>query len=320
MRFDLDLPDLGAADGYEYEVSVRIHARRVPAEECGPYPMPEPTDGLPVVTDPLPAQPSEPAAPVDTLPLDPVTEPAPAPVVTDPPPVVAEPAPGPAAPVVEPAPAEPQPEPSAPVAEVPPVPFPAEPPLIDPSAPVVEAPAVEQSPAEPAEPAAPVTEQPPVDVGAPVVVEPPADAGLTPVDAPAEPVMIAEPEQPAPVVEVPASSGGSIDAPDNAAVVPQPAEDGEGDEEVIAEVVPVPDEAAPDAPVAEPQPEPVAEQWVTVGNEFETVTVPEGSIVRYGSGDAWVQMDVSGTFVATNDFFGEDPAVGIRKQVQVLQQ
>ena len=49
MRFDLDLPDLGEAEGYEVSMSVVISARRVPAEDCGtePYPMPSPEPELP---------------------------------------------------------------------------------------------------------------------------------------------------------------------------------------------------------------------------------------------------------------------------------
>jgi len=49
------------------------------------------------------------------------------------------------------------------------------------------------------------------------------------------------------------------------------------------------------------------------------LVVAVNSTVRYGANGSYVTKQVSGGFLATNDFFGKDPAYGIRKEVSVLQ-
>jgi hypothetical protein len=55
--------------------------------------------------------------------------------------------------------------------------------------------------------------------------------------------------------------------------------------------------------------------WEQIGVENETLTVEADTTVVYGSGGGWVTKVVSGTFDATNGFFGSDPAYGIVKVV-----
>lgn len=56
-------------------------------------------------------------------------------------------------------------------------------------------------------------------------------------------------------------------------------------------------------------------KWEQIGNEGSSLTVDADTTVAYGFGTGWVTKVVSGTFNATNDFFGNDPAYGIAKQV-----
>lgn len=58
--------------------------------------------------------------------------------------------------------------------------------------------------------------------------------------------------------------------------------------------------------------------WVLVGYEGQYVTVPANSLLRYGSGSAFVIKAASGSFTASNDFFGNDPVPGVGKGVWVL--
>ena len=58
--------------------------------------------------------------------------------------------------------------------------------------------------------------------------------------------------------------------------------------------------------------------FVTIGREFETISIPQGVRVRYGHPNkGWSEKTVyTSSFVASNDYFGEDPAPGIRKHVE----
>ncbi len=57
-----------------------------------------------------------------------------------------------------------------------------------------------------------------------------------------------------------------------------------------------------------------------LGVEGESFVVPSNSRVRYGASatDRYEERVLSGAFVATNPFFGGDPAPGARKQVYLL--
>jgi hypothetical protein len=57
--------------------------------------------------------------------------------------------------------------------------------------------------------------------------------------------------------------------------------------------------------------------WVFVGNEHQKLNVPENSLLRWGAGFKWYEKRVSGSFVATNDFFGYDPLFGTVKIVEM---
>ena len=57
--------------------------------------------------------------------------------------------------------------------------------------------------------------------------------------------------------------------------------------------------------------------WRHIGGESDTLSVPAGSTVRYGANGSYVLKAVSGTFQATNAFFGVDPAAGTRKSVEL---
>jgi hypothetical protein len=81
---------------------------------------------------------------------------------------------------------------------------------------------------------------------------------------------------------------------------------------VIAPVAP----AAPSAPV-NVQPT-VPGTWAKIGVENAVVTVPADTFVRYGAPGAYVYAKVSGTFTASNEFFGRDPAVTVIKTVEAF--
>lgn len=72
------------------------------------------------------------------------------------------------------------------------------------------------------------------------------------------------------------------------------------------------------APAPVPAPAPAADTWVQIGSEGDTLTVDAGTTVRYGANGAYVTRVVSGAFTASNEFFGNDPAVGVRKTVEKL--
>ena len=57
--------------------------------------------------------------------------------------------------------------------------------------------------------------------------------------------------------------------------------------------------------------------FTQLGDEDLTYTVPPRSIVRYGASTTGAYLDrmVSGTFGATNAYFGRDPAPGSAKKV-----
>lgn len=57
--------------------------------------------------------------------------------------------------------------------------------------------------------------------------------------------------------------------------------------------------------------------WEKIGAEGQKLIVPTGSRVRYGFGTSYLEKDVSGEFTATNEFFGNDPAVGKVKTVEI---
>lgn len=57
--------------------------------------------------------------------------------------------------------------------------------------------------------------------------------------------------------------------------------------------------------------------WVFVGREHQDLNVPENSLLRWGLNAAWVEKRVSGSFKATNQFFGRDPLHGTGKVVEM---
>jgi hypothetical protein len=79
--------------------------------------------------------------------------------------------------------------------------------------------------------------------------------------------------------------------------------------------------AATPAPQPLPSPLPITGlNWSQVGIEDAVVTVPANSVIRYGAGPTtrYVEFIVSGTFVATNAYFGGDPAPYTDKFVYLL--
>jgi hypothetical protein len=76
---------------------------------------------------------------------------------------------------------------------------------------------------------------------------------------------------------------------------------------------------APTAPVitATPAAAPtVAGTWAKVAVENATFTVPADTFVRYGAGNAWIYSKGSG--IASNAYFGKDPAVNVVKTVEAF--
>jgi hypothetical protein len=70
-------------------------------------------------------------------------------------------------------------------------------------------------------------------------------------------------------------------------------------------------------PTPTPVPAPtVPGTWVTIGSEGHSMTVDDNTLVRYGANTSWVLKIVSGTFTASNTFFGTDPAYLVVKIVQ----
>jgi hypothetical protein len=57
--------------------------------------------------------------------------------------------------------------------------------------------------------------------------------------------------------------------------------------------------------------------WERAGFEGDSFNSPAGTLARYGIDPTWLQKSVSGQWTATNDFFGGDPVVGVKKEVQL---
>jgi hypothetical protein len=60
-----------------------------------------------------------------------------------------------------------------------------------------------------------------------------------------------------------------------------------------------------------------ADAWTTIANEGERFTVAGTQIVRYGSGDTWITLQVDAGGDCSNAAFGADPLYGVYKQCQV---
>jgi uncharacterized protein (DUF1800 family) len=58
--------------------------------------------------------------------------------------------------------------------------------------------------------------------------------------------------------------------------------------------------------------------WTKVADEFNTFLVSGAQSVRFGTGNAWVQKTISGYAQCITSTFGTDPAVGLKKQCQLL--
>lgn len=72
------------------------------------------------------------------------------------------------------------------------------------------------------------------------------------------------------------------------------------------------------APAAvEPVAVAVSSSWQRIGYEWNNLTVPANTLVRYGLPGRYVEKRISGAFPATNAYFGNDPAPGYRKEVLV---
>ena len=58
--------------------------------------------------------------------------------------------------------------------------------------------------------------------------------------------------------------------------------------------------------------------WKTIGREFDTIEITEETRLRYGHPNGkWIEKTVTGSFKATNAFFGEDPYPCRLKNVQI---
>ena len=56
--------------------------------------------------------------------------------------------------------------------------------------------------------------------------------------------------------------------------------------------------------------------WSKIATEGATFTVPAGTVVRYGAGNAWIYATGSGT--ASNAYFGKDPVINVVKAVEAF--
>lgn len=72
------------------------------------------------------------------------------------------------------------------------------------------------------------------------------------------------------------------------------------------------------APAPVPAPVPAAGTGIQIGGEGDALTVDAGTTVRYGANGAYLTTNVSGPITASNEFFGNDPSVGVRKTVEKL--
>ena len=85
---------------------------------------------------------------------------------------------------------------------------------------------------------------------------------------------------------------------------------------------PTPDPAPVAAPVA-PVTIPGATDptlWKKAVGEGETFTVAGTKLVRFGIDQSWIEKTVTGQVTCSNDFFGNDPAYGVRKECQIYGQ
>lgn len=82
--------------------------------------------------------------------------------------------------------------------------------------------------------------------------------------------------------------------------------------------VPAPAPIPTPSPVPAPTPTPADADWKYIAREGQVATVPDNSTVRYGANGAYVTKTVSGSFLAINDYFGGDPAVGAVKHADLL--
>ena len=66
-------------------------------------------------------------------------------------------------------------------------------------------------------------------------------------------------------------------------------------------------------------------KWVRKGNEGHWVTIPSGTLVRYGAGDRWVESTIKFTlfavpFLISNDSFKVDPCPGVGKYLEIWEE
>jgi hypothetical protein len=71
------------------------------------------------------------------------------------------------------------------------------------------------------------------------------------------------------------------------------------------------------APTPAPAPAPSVGGWTYVTDEGASFAVAGTRAVRYGTGNAWLQRDVSSGGACSNDFFGADPAFMVVKRCEV---
>ena len=81
---------------------------------------------------------------------------------------------------------------------------------------------------------------------------------------------------------------------------------------VVTPPIVMPPIVTPPVVTAPPSP---ATGWTLIGYEFQTLTVAANTTVKYGLNNQFVEKLVSGTFLASNVFFGADPAPGFTKEI-----
>jgi hypothetical protein len=61
-------------------------------------------------------------------------------------------------------------------------------------------------------------------------------------------------------------------------------------------------------------------KWINIGYEWDTLSLPSGTTIRYGLDINWIEKVVQNNiaFQASNQYFGGDPSYGNRKIVQRL--
>jgi hypothetical protein len=60
------------------------------------------------------------------------------------------------------------------------------------------------------------------------------------------------------------------------------------------------------------------ETYTRVAEEGQSFTIKGKQVVRYGAQSTWIEQEVSGDARCTNDFFGQDPIVGIKKRCETV--